>query len=207
MAIRLIITEEQSLYLLEQEIFNTVDSITMKNHEKVLDILNKSKSLLGETKEKLEQIIGKYCAFGAIIFDYISQTFPDLKKSQVNFLTIAVICNYFYPNDNLENKIQNKITQYNLDAVYKKIIKKSEKLRSTFNAFISDATFGKISKNAFEKYSFILPLIPTIQELASKNKMREMRTLVNALSDVDFLDVSIREIKHLVNKISNVFVK
>jgi hypothetical protein len=205
MKVKIIINEHQSILLLREQISQTVQKITLDNHERIVNMLDKSSGFLGEYKEELEEIIGDYCGVAGLLLDYTKNEFPDIKSSLRNLIVIGAICKYFYPNKDLENKIKDKLSDSNLDDLYNKTLSKANKLSKVFTKFINGTDFKPKTKKVFQKYSFIIPLIPTIKELVSNGKTQELIGLINNLTDTHFLNAEDSEIKELVARIGNIF--
>jgi hypothetical protein len=200
-----IITESQMRGLLTEQIDKTVDQLVHKNHENIQSMLDKSSNLLGEHKEKLSDMIWEFCGFAGVVSDYVKEEFPDLPNSSVNLLTLGAVCKYFYPNEELQEKIETKMIEKNLTKTFEKTIKKCDKLKKTLISFLESVFERKTKGNGFKKYAFILPLLPAIHDISTKGNKEHVKILINKLYEVDHFSDSGNTVKNLVSKISNTF--
>jgi len=90
----------------------------------------------------------------------------DLNDNQQTLILIGIACTYFYDNSKVLKSIIEQIKEEGIEDAFKEILVKSKNLKTSFVNFIS--SLGVTGKGVFDliAYSFLIPIITDIQDVA-----------------------------------------
>jgi len=100
----------------------------------------------------------------------------DLNDNQQTLILIGIACTYFYDNSKVLKSIIEKIKEEGIEDAFKEILVKSKNLKTSFVNFIS--SLGVTGKGVFDliAYSFLIPIITDIQDVAMNTTNLDVAT-------------------------------
>lgn len=166
---KIIITESQKKILLTESSGEHMGNIIKQNAEKVKKIIQEAQGQIGMNLQFLLTWGAGIGGFMGPVEDFVRGNYPDINESEMVLISIGVIATYFVENKKIVTKIYNKIQEEGLSKVFDRILKKTDTLYQTFIDFIDSlgVTFHRITNML--SYTFIIPLIPLIYQMATDN--------------------------------------
>jgi hypothetical protein len=100
----------------------------------------------------------------------------DLNDNQQTLILIGIACTYFYDNSKVLKSIIEKIQEEGIEDAFKEVLVKAKNLKSSFVDFIK--SLGVTGKGVFDliAYSFLIPIITDIQDVAMNNTNLDVAT-------------------------------
>jgi len=203
MKMNITITESQKRKLLTESIGENISYMVERSYELTKDVLKKSSEQMGIN---FEFAITWGASIGGMVGplnDFIRNTEPEMNDIQISLLLTGVIASYYFDNKEYLKKILLKIKEEGLGDVFVRIFKKSKELKNAFLDFISslNITFHKVTN--IMSYTFIIPLIPMLYEVANRGTIShsEISEITTRLMSFGLVTVSGLLLKELMNKI------
>ena len=164
---RILITETQKRRILLESTGEELGNVIKQNADKVKKIVDEAQGQIGLNLQFLLTWGAGIGGFVGPIEQFVRGRFPDLTEMQITLILIGVISTYFFENKKFVSTIYNKIQEEGLSKIFEKVLRKGDELRSTFLDFIESLgiTFHKITN--MMSYTFIIPLIPMIYQMAT----------------------------------------
>jgi hypothetical protein len=139
--------------------------------------------------------------------DYIQGKYPEVSKMDLNLILTGIISMYYLDNKDLIKRVISKIKERGLSDIFSVVVRKSEEFKSVFFEFISslNLTLHKVSN--IMSYTFILPIIPMLFQLAQGDEFNQndIRQISMRLAGFGLLTVSGGIIREIFTKIINRF--
>ena len=197
-----IITEEQKKLIINESIGSELGEIVKENYEFVKDILKKASEQIGVN---LEFAITWGATIGGLVGplnDFVMGVSPEINDVELSLLLTGVIAVIYFDNKKLITTILEKIKEKGLEDIFKTTLKKGEELKNVFVTFIQSLNLTTHKIINIVSYTFIVPLIPQLFELAHNGEFTEtdIRQIALRLSSFGVLTVSSLIIRELVNK-------
>jgi hypothetical protein len=119
---------------------------------------------------------------------FIKNEFPSLTTSDIALLSTGIILTYFTSNKEMLGKVLKKIKEDGLIFEFDSMAQVAKRLKEVFLRFIDSLAipFSKIGN--MMAYTFLIPIIPDLYELAQGNNVVEIRELLTRI--IMFLGVS-----------------
>jgi hypothetical protein len=188
---KIIITESQKKILLIESSGEQMGNIIKQNAEKVKKIIQEAQGQIGMNLQFLLTWGAGIGGFMGPVEDFVRGNYPDIDESELVLISIGVIATYFIENKKIVTKIYNKIQEEGLSRVFDRILKKTDTLYQTFIDFIDSlgVTFHRITNML--SYTFIIPLIPMIYQMATDNLSDEFDLKQLAIRIISFAGLTL----------------
>jgi len=174
--------------------------IILESTEKNLtDKLQRLKDFFNNTSKEIKRQVGLDLGFlvtwgttiaGFVhpISEFIKNEFPSLTTSDIALLSTGIILTYFTSNKEMLGKVLKKIKEDGLIFEFDSMAQVAKRLKEVFLRFIDSLAipFSKIGN--MMAYTFLIPIIPDLYELAQGNNVVEIRELLTRI--IMFLGVS-----------------
>lgn len=203
MKVNLLITEQQKKVILLESVSKDFGETIKKNYEFVKTILEKSADQIGFD---LKFTITWGASIGGMVGplnDFLNNIDPTLSDVEISLLLTGVIATYYLDNKENLNKIINKIKENGLYDTFKRLIVKGNELKDVFLAFMQslNLTLHKVSN--MMSYTFIIPLIPTLYQMAQSGEYNnnDIRQVALRLASFGLLTVSSIMVRELISKL------
>jgi hypothetical protein len=207
MKVTVLINEQQRKKLLLESSFEQVGDIVKQNYDFVRKILKDSSKQMGMNLEFLVTWGASIGGFIGPLNDYIQGKFPEVSGMDLSLILTGVLSMYYLDNKELIRRIISKIKERGLSDIFSVAVRKSEEFKSTFFEFISslNLTLHKVSN--VMSYTFILPIIPMLFQLAQSGEFNQndIRQISMRLAGFGLLTVSGNIIREIFTKIINRF--
>jgi len=209
MNVSIIITESQKRMILSESLSDDFEKNMKKNSNLVEKIVSEAKEQIGVNLEFLLSWGATIGGFVGPITDFIQGRFPDLSDIELSLLITGIITTYYVDNKQIVKKVYNKIVEEGLGDVMEKILKKSDELKSTFISFIKSLGITLHKLTNILSYSFIIPLLPKIYEIASQGSMSDgdISEIVKRLAGFGIVTISGIVLRELVFRLLKRFSK
>jgi len=174
----ILLTESQYKKLLVEKKSDKIDLNLSKNKNIV-------KSILNDVKEKHNIDFTAAATWGFVIggfigpvSDYIKGLYTNLSDSDVTLICFGIILTFFSSNKEKLLEVLQLIKEKKLISFFDRSISKAYDLKDAFFNFLEslNITFSKTSNML--AYCFLIPIIPTIKDLASLDLDSEEVSLV-----------------------------
>lgn len=199
---KIIITESQKRIILTESTGEKLGNIIKYNANRVTNYVNEAQSQMGMNLQFLLTWGAGIGGFVGPVEDFVRGRFPNISEQEVMLICIGVIATYFLDNKKNISKIYEKIQDEGLSKVFETVIKKSDTLRNTLLDFIDSlgVTFHRITNML--SYTFILPLIPPILDIAKSGSIDHIDPKELAMRIIGFTGLTISGIifKDLISK-------
>jgi hypothetical protein len=208
MSVTILITEHQKRLLLSEESGGKFGDIITQNYEFAKKIIKDSSKQVGINLEFLITWGATIGGFVSPLEDYLAGRYPDLSDLELSLILMGVISSYYVDNKEFVSKIYNKIKEEGLIKPFKSVLKKSDELKRVFLDFIGSLGITLHKVTNIMSYTFIIPLIPMIYNLAKGDPSSvEPSHIVQRLAGFGLLTISGVILKELINKLINRFRK
>jgi hypothetical protein len=189
--------------------------IILESTEKNLtDKLKKLKDFFNDTSKEIKNQIGidltflvtwgiNIAGFVHPVEEFVRGQFPELNNSDLALLSTGIILTYFTSNKEMLVKVLKKIKEDGLIFEFDSMAQVAKKLKKVFLGFIDSLAvpFSKIGN--MMAYTFLIPIIPDLYELAQGNKTIEIKEILTRI--IMFLGVS--SVSILVKRLFQEIVK
>ena len=120
---------------------------------------------------------------------FIEGKYPDMSSTDLALLSTGIILTYFSSNKIGLSKVLTKIKELNLIQEFDHMAEMTKKLKDTFLNFIDSLAVPVGRLTNMLAYSFLIPLLPDIYELAQGSTGVEVSEIVKRI--VGFIGVSV----------------
>jgi hypothetical protein len=198
---KIIITESQYKKILFESRLKSLEN-------KVDELKDFFKKVSSETKKQIGLDLSFLTTWGVTIAgfvspvqQYISGSFPELSSSDLALLSTGIILTYYESNREMLGKVLEKIKEKELIFEFDKALEVSAKLKDVFFNFINSLAIPVSKISNMLAYTFLIPLIPDLYEVAQGNESLDLRETI--LRIVSFVGISFSGvfIKRLIQEI------
>lgn len=198
---KIIITESQYKKILFESRLKSLEN-------KVDELKDFFKKVSSETKKQIGLDLSFLTTWGVAIAgfvspvqQYLSGSFPELSSSDLALLSTGIILTYYESNREMLGKVLEKIKEKELIFEFDKALEVSAKLKDVFFNFINSLAIPVSKISNMLAYTFLIPLIPDLYEVAQGNESLDLRETI--LRIVSFVGVSFSGIfvKRLIQEI------
>jgi hypothetical protein len=202
MSVTILITEEQKRRLLSEESGNKLGDVIKQNYEFVKKIVSDSSKQIGINLEFLITWGATIGGFVGPLEDFLAGQYPELSDLEISLILMGVISSYYIDNKTFVTKIHDKIKEEGLIQPFKTVLNKSKELKEVFLDFIASLGITLHKVTNVMSYTFIIPLIPMIYNLATgdPNSVEPLH-IAQRLSGFGLLTISGIVLKELINKL------
>ena len=203
MGVTILINESQKQRLLLESTGGEIENTVKKNYQLVKKILSTSSKQL---KMDLKFLITWGASIGGMvgpINDFIQGKYPELNDVQLSLLLTGVIATYYFDNKSLMDKLYIKLNEEGIFKQFLTTIKKCDELRDSFLNFIDSLGITLHKVTNMMSYTFIIPLLPLIYNMAMSGSTseKEISEIVLRITSFGLVAVSGVIMKELVSKI------
>ena len=206
---KIIITESQKKIILTESVGEQLGNVIKTNTSQVKKIIKEAQDQIGLNLQFLMTWGAEIGGFVGPVEDFVRGRYPELSELQILLIMIGIISTYFVENKKLLVTIYDKINQEGLNGVFEKVLKKADLLKNTFLEFIESlgVTFHKITNMV--SYTFIIPLIPIIYNMASDDMVNslDIKQLVTRIVGFTGLSISGILFREMITKMIRRFKK
>ena len=200
---KILISEKQKKSLIRESIQDNLSEIINQSYKFTKLVLEKTSKQIGLD---LRFLISWGATIGGILKpmdDFIKGKFPELTDVQISLLLTGIIANYFFDNQKLIKRLNDKIEEEGITAQFKSILKKSENLKKVFITFIESLNLTIHKVTNIISYSFLIPLIPILYESVNSGnlKISDAKEVTNRLLSFGFLTISGVVLKEIITKL------
>ena len=191
MKVQILITESQKKYLLKESVSNIISDKLEQMSSFTKKVLKESSKQIGMN---LEFMIGWGAAIGGFmgpINDFVKGNHPELSDVELSLIITGLIANYFFDNKELSMKVLKKLKENNLMDVYKEAKNKSSQLFKTFVQFIQSLNLQLQKVTNIMSYTFIIPLLPMIYDIAKSGHINMNQTKEIAIRIAGFATLTV----------------
>ena len=125
------------------------------------------------------------------INDFVKGNHPELSDVELSLIITGLIANYFFDNKELSMKVLKKLKENNLMDVYKEAKNKSSQLFKTFVQFIQSLNLQLQKVTNIMSYTFIIPLLPMIYDIAKSGHINMNQTKEIAIRIAGFATLTV----------------
>ena len=189
--------------ILSESFTSDFQNLIKKNYDFVKKIILETQKQIGVN---LEFLLGWGASIGGFvgpINDFIQDRHPELTDIQLSLIITGVISTYYIDNKKTIKKIYQKIMDEGLGDVMESVLKKSDELQKTFIKFIYSLGITLHKVTNIMSYSFIIPILPMMYEIASKGDIveKDMVEIGKRIAGFAILTISGIVLKELIFKI------
>lgn len=191
MKVQILITESQKKYLLKESVSNIISDKLEQMSSFTKKVLKESSKQIGMN---LEFMIGWGASIGGFmgpINDFVKGNHPELSDVELSLIITGLIANYFFDNKELSMKVLKKLKENNLMDVYKEAKSKSSQLFKTFVEFIQSLNLQLQKVTNIMSYTFIIPLLPMIYDIAKSGHINMNQTKEIAIRIAGFATLTV----------------
>jgi adenylate cyclase len=191
MKVQILITESQKKYLLKESVSNIISDKLEQMSSFTKKVLKESSKQIGMN---LEFMIGWGAAIGGFmgpINDFVKGNHPELSDVELSLIITGLITNYFFDNKELSIKVLKKLKENNLMDIYKEAKSKSSQLFKTFVEFIQSLNLQLQKVTNIMSYTFIIPLLPMIYDIAKSGHINMNQTKEIAIRIAGFATLTV----------------
>jgi len=203
MNITVLINEHQKKQILVESSINQFTGIVKHNYEFVKNIIKDSSKQMGMNLVFLITWGASIGGFVGPLNDYIKGENPNLSESDLSLILTGIISIYYLDNKKFIKKIVSTINEKGLSEVFTSAVSKSREFRDTFIDFISSLNLTLHKVTNIMSYTFILPLIPMLFQMAQSEQFNQndIKEISARLAGFGLLTISGNMIKEIVTKI------
>ena len=168
---KIIVNESQYKKLLFEE--------TSKNGlSKLKELKTFFNDLMKNVKKQIGLDLGFLATWGGFmrpIAEFMEGNYPDLTQTEIALLSTGIILTYYQSNKELLRGILIKIKENGLIQEFNHMLEKSEHLKNAFINFISSLGVPVARIANMMAYTFLIPLIPELYEIAQGYGQMELK--------------------------------
>lgn len=175
---KIILTESQYKKLIIENLGEGVVT-KLKSLQKFFD------NVSSESKKQIGLDLGFLATWGVTIAgfvrpisEFMKGEFPELTSTELVLLSTGIIMTYFTSNKEKLRKVLDLIKEKSLVFEFDTMLEKAEKLKNTFLAFIDSLAVPVSKISNMLAYTFIIPIIPELYEMAQGNESMEVSEMI-----------------------------
>jgi|688.fasta_scaffold14148_9 hypothetical protein len=198
---KIIITESQYKKILFESRLKSLENKVDELKDFFKKVSSESKKQIGLDLSFLTTWGVTIAGFVSPVQQYISGSFPELSSSDLALLSTGIILTYYESNKEMLGKVLEKIKEKELIFEFDKTLEVSAKLKDVFFNFINSLAIPVSKISNMLAYTFLIPLIPDLYEVAQGNKSLDIKETI--LRIVSFVGVSFSGVfvKRLIQEI------
>lgn len=138
-----------------------------------------------ESKKQIGLDLGFLATWGVTIAgfvrpisEFMQGEFPELTNTELVLLSTGIIITYFTSNKDKLSKVLDLIKEKNLVFEFDVMLEKAEELKNVFFAFIDSLAIPISKISNMLAYTFIIPIIPELYEMAQGNESMEISEMI-----------------------------
>ena len=173
MKISVLINEHQKKQLLVESSLNQFTNVVKNNYEFVKSIIQDSSKQMGMNLEFLITWGASIGGFVGPLNDFIKGEFPDISSTDLSLILTGIISIYYLDNKKFIKNILSLIEEKGLKSIFSVVLNKSKEFKSVFVEFISSLNLTLHKVTNIMSYTFILPLIPMLFQMAQSGQFNQ----------------------------------
>jgi len=203
MKISVLINEHQKKQLLVESSLNQFTNVVKNNYEFVKSIIQDSSKQMGMNLEFLITWGASIGGFVGPLNDFIKGEFPDISSTDLSLILTGIISIYYLDNKKFIKNILSLIEEKGLKSIFSVALNKSKEFKSVFVEFISSLNLTLHKVTNIMSYTFILPLIPMLFQMAQSGQFnqQDIKEISIRLAGFGLLTVTGNMIKEIITKI------
>jgi hypothetical protein len=203
MKISVLINEHQKKQLLVESSLNQFTNVVKNNYEFVKSIIQDSSKQMGMNLEFLITWGASIGGFVGPLNDFIKGEFPDISSTDLSLILTGIISIYYLDNKKFIKNILSLIEEKGLKSMFSVALNKSKEFKSVFVEFISSLNLTLHKVTNIMSYTFILPLIPMLFQMAQSGQFnqQDIKEISIRLAGFGLLTVTGNMIKEIITKI------
>jgi hypothetical protein len=203
MKITVLINEHQKKQLLVESSLNQFTNVVKNNYEFVKSIIQDSSKQMGMNLEFLITWGASIGGFVGPLNDFIKGEFPDISSTDLSLILTGIISIYYLDNKKFIKNILSLIEEKGLKSIFSVVLNKSKEFKSVFVEFISSLNLTLHKVTNIMSYTFILPLIPMLFQMAQSGQFnqQDIKEISIRLAGFGLLTVTGNMIKEIITKI------
>ena len=207
MKISVLINEHQKKQLLVESSLNQFTNVVKNNYEFVKSIIQDSSKQMGMNLEFLITWGASIGGFVGPLNDFIKGEFPDISSTDLSLILTGIISIYYLDNKKFIKNILSLIEEKGLKSIFSVVLNKSKEFKSVFVEFISSLNLTLHKVTNIMSYTFILPLIPMLFQMAQSGQFnqQDIKEISIRLAGFGLLTVTGNMIKEIITKILKMF--
>lgn len=203
MEMNLIITESQRKMILTESIVSNFAESVKNNYEFVKKVIQEATESMGMNLQFAITWGASIGGFIGPINNFLIGKYPNLTDLELSLVLTGIIATYYFDNTEMAKKVFEKIKEDGLSSPFKEALRKSNEFKDSFLDFASslNVTLHKVTN--MMGYTFILPLIPMLFEIAKNGEYNnhDIKQISLRLASFGILTVSAIMIRELLTKI------
>jgi hypothetical protein len=207
MEINLIITESQRKMILTESIVSNFAESVKNNYDFVKKIIKEASESMGMNLQFAITWGASIGGFIGPINNFLVGKYPNLTDLELSLILTGIIATYYFDNAEMAKQVFEKIKEDGLSIPFKEALKKGKEFKGTFLDFTSSLNITLHKVTNMMGYTFILPLIPMLFEIAKSGEYtnQDIKQISLRLASFGILTVSAIMIRELLTKIINRF--
>lgn len=97
---------------------------------------------------------------------FVSDKFPDLTQSDINFISVGVCSMLFYNNEKLITEFITKIKEKGLVSVFEESLEKGKELKSSLVSFLESIGITTSNILSIASFTFLIPILSILNGYA-----------------------------------------
>lgn len=185
---KIVITESQYKNL----IVETLSRESVSNLKSLKKFFDK---IVKETKEQIGLDLGFLSTWGVSIAGFVKPVsefmegnYPSLTGTDIALLSTGVILTYYTSNKEKLKVVLEKIKERSLIQEFDHMLEKCSQLKTTFFNFIDSLAIPFAKMSNMLAYTFIIPIIPQLYEMAQGYGQGEISDIVKRI--IMFVSIS-----------------
>jgi hypothetical protein len=207
MGMTLIITERQQEMILSESITSDFANMVKRNYEFATSIIKESSQQLGMNLQFLMTWGASIGGFIGPINNFLEGKYPALTDLESSLILTGIIATFYFDNTEMAKRIFEKIKEDGLSAPFKDAFDKGKEFKDSFMDFISSLNITLHKVTNMMSYTFILPLLPMLYDIAKSGSYtnHDVKQIGLRLASFGILTVSGVMIRELLTKLINRF--
>lgn len=202
MEVTLIITESQEKMILVESIISNFADMVTQNYEFVKKIVKEASESMGMNLQFAITWGASIGGFIGPINNFLIGKYPNLTDIELSLILTGVIATYYFDNVEMAKKIFEKIKEDGLSVPFKEAYDKGKEFKDSFLDFVSSLNITLHKVTNMMSYTFILPLIPMLYDIAKNGTYtdHDVKQISLRLASFGILTVSGIMIRELLTK-------
>ena len=203
MEMTLIITESQRKMILTESIVSNFAESVKNNYEFVKQVIKEASESMGMNLQFAITWGASIGGFIGPINNFLEGKYPNLTDLELSLILTGVIATYYFDNAEMAKQVFEKIKEDGLTSPFKEALRKGKEFKDSFLDFVSSLNITLHKVTNMMGYTFILPLIPMLFEIAKNGEYNnhDIKQISLRLASFGILTVSAIMIRELVTKI------
>jgi len=202
MEMTLIITEQQQKMILIESIISNFGDMVKQNYEFIKKIIKEASKSMGMNLQFAITWGASIGGFIGPINNFLLGKYPNLTDVELSLILTGIIATYYFDNVEQAKQIFEKIKEDGLSVPFKEAFDKSKEFKNSFLDFVSSLNITLHKVTNMMSYTFILPLIPMLYDIAKNGTYtdHDVKQISLRLASFGILTVSGIMIRELLTK-------